>query len=79
MSKRKTRADLVKALRELQTIIGQIGACYGNDRQPDRAGRMHVLVEKGFAIAVDALATDPPEDQMIFDSARAAGDGEQTS
>lgn len=59
--KKKTRADLVKALRELQGVIGQLGACYSNDRAVDRAAAMHVLVERGFNIALEALSTDPPE------------------
>ena len=67
--KKKTRSELVKALRELQTVIGQIGACYANDRAVDRAWRMHILVERGFNIAVNALATDPPERQTKKEAA----------
>jgi hypothetical protein len=59
--KKKTRGELVKALRELQGLIGQIGATYENDRAPDRACRMQVLCEQAFNVAVNALATDPPE------------------
>lgn len=58
---KKTRGELVKSLRELQKILGSIGGAYGNDRAPDRADRVQTLVDRGFAIAVDALATDPPE------------------
>ena len=64
--KRLTRKQLLSALRELQTIIGQIGACYGNDRAPDRADKMHVLVERGFNVALNALSTDPPEEETFI-------------
>lgn len=63
--KKKTRGELVIALRELQRLIGTIGAVYGNDRSPTRAADMNKLTEKAFNIAVDALATDPPERTRI--------------
>ena len=59
--KKKTRGELVKALRELQGLIGLIGAAYGNDRAPDRADKMQALCNQAFNVAVNALATDPPE------------------
>lgn len=59
-SRKRTRGELVIALRELQSLVGQIGATYGNDRAPDRADRMQILCDKAFNVAVDALATDPP-------------------
>lgn len=59
--RRHSRAQLVLALRELQGLIGQIGSVYGNDRAPDRADQMQKLCERAFNVAVDALATDPPE------------------
>lgn len=58
--KKKTRGQLLAALRELQGLVGQISAVYENDRSPDRADRMRSLCTRAFSVAIDALSTDPP-------------------
>lgn len=60
--KRKSRAELVVALRDLQNLIGRIDGAYSNDRAPDRADQMQRLCKEAFEIAVAALATDPPQE-----------------
>lgn len=61
METKKTRGQLVAALRELQNLIGEIEATYNNDRVPDRADRIHLLTARAFNTAVEALSTDPPQ------------------
>ena len=58
---KKTRADLVGALRQLQSLIGSIQGAYLNDRVADRALKVNTLCTEAFNVAVDALSTDPPE------------------
>lgn len=55
-----SRKQLVQAIRDLQVLVGSIGAAYGNDRDPHRADRIHVLVKQAEELAIRAIAHDPP-------------------
>jgi hypothetical protein len=55
-----TRRDLLLVIGELQDLIGHIGACYGNDRGPDRAQLVQDNVERGMRLCILARSFDPP-------------------
>lgn len=61
MVRKLTRGELVRVIRELQTLIGQIEGAYSNDRASDRADKIHALCDVAFNKAIDAIAGDPPE------------------
>jgi hypothetical protein len=60
MTKKKTRAELLAALNQLQQILGIVGGAFLNDRREDRAEVINKWTQVGLDIAVDAQSTDPP-------------------
>lgn len=50
--KRKTRQQVMRALERIQVLIGDALGDYNNDRQPDRAERVHRSLEEAFNLCL---------------------------
>lgn len=59
--RKKSRRELLKALGEVQHLVGQAKGDYQNDRSAERAQKVVTGLEKAFDICVEARSTDPPD------------------
>lgn len=56
-----TRADLLAALESLQGLIGMASAVAGNDRDMNRAAKLHDYLTRAFDLCCEARAYDAPK------------------
>jgi len=55
-----TRAQLLRVVAELQSLIGEASAAHGNDRDPDGFEKGQAALRKAFGLCVAARRFDPP-------------------
>jgi hypothetical protein len=62
ITKKPSRRELLKALSELQALIGDAIAAHANDRDPDAFVKVQTPLEKAFELCIQARSFDPPTD-----------------